>query len=79
MSNRSNAINHYEITMSTGETYADKCRDTLGGYVNLTRRIAERSGLRGVYTRLTSTDNKGGATFMLDGTEITGAIVMVTK
>ena len=39
-----NTTSHYLFTVETGESFADKARNTVGGFDNMLRRIADRLG-----------------------------------
>lgn len=74
MSNRSNRTLHYAVTLESGETFAEKCRDSLGGFNNLVTRLEERLGGR---LRFTETDGAASATFTCG--ELTGSLEEVAK
>lgn len=54
---RNNRSRHFEVTSSTGDTWVETCRDSLGGWVNLTARVAATVGA----DRLTPVDSDGTA------------------
>jgi hypothetical protein len=73
MAARSNAFNHYTITLDDGTTWNDKCRNSMGGYVNLIKRIAERLSPQSII-RITAADGSTNADFVDEHTGITGTI-----
>ncbi len=42
--NRTNTTSHYVFTFAGGSKIHDKCRDTLGGFANMIRRIEKEFG-----------------------------------
>jgi hypothetical protein len=42
---RNNTTTHY-LVEANGETFAEKCRDSLGGFTNMLRRLEARFGDR---------------------------------
>ena len=56
-----NSNRHFLVSTDTGEVFAETCRSTLGGHLNLTKRVAKRLG--GVDTRCTQTDHSDVFTF----------------
>jgi hypothetical protein len=45
MSQRNNNTSHFLIQLSDGTSFAEKCRNSLGGWQNMEARINERFGL----------------------------------
>jgi hypothetical protein len=45
MSQRNNNTSHFLIELSDGTSFAEKCRDSIGGWQNMEARINERFGL----------------------------------
>ena len=61
----SNNTSHFLVTTSTGETFGEKCRDSLGGFDNMMKRVATRLGA----DRLRPLN--GGDTWTANGTTVT--------
>lgn len=41
-----NSTRHYQVELSTGEVYRDKCRNSFGGFDNFVERIAKHIGCK---------------------------------
>lgn len=63
---RNNNTRHFQATASTGEALDEKCRDSLGGWANMAKRVAEHFG----GTDLRSAD-EDGTVWNVVGTETT--------
>lgn len=40
-----NATNAWQVDFADGETFIEKCKNTHGGFLNMTERIAKRVGV----------------------------------
>lgn len=69
-----NLTNHYEVQLSNGDVFAEKCRNSFGGFVKMVRRVEDRYGHK---LHFTSADAAEAATFTLG--DLTGSFARVQK